>query len=49
MWDAFAETAGGRAYVMAFLVAVRYWPQGAIGVTALGLGGLAVKLLAHWH
>ena len=49
MWDAFAETAGGRPYVMIMLVAARYWPRGVVGVVALGVGGLVLKLLAHWH
>lgn len=49
MWDAFAEAADGRAYVLALLVIARFWPRGAIGMTMVGVGGLVIRLWAHWH
>lgn len=49
MWDAFAEASDGRAYVLALLVIARFWPRGVIGVTAVGMVDLAMKLWVRWH
>jgi hypothetical protein len=49
MWDAFAEAADGRAYVLALLVITRFWPRGVVGVTVVGVAGIAMRLWAHWH
>jgi len=49
MWDAFAEAADGRAYVLVLLVIARFWPRGVIEVTVIEMADLAMRLWAHWR